>query len=772
MSEKAWISWVLPIKLLTSAFIIMDKIKSIVCLFVFLLATFSCTDNYQENNGLNGKNEKTYDKQIQDLMAKMSLNEKIGQLNMLSGDWSVTGPVIRSNFAKAIKAGKVGAMLNCYTAAYTHKLMKLAVDSTRLGIPLLFGYDVIHGQRTIFPIPLGESCSWDLDLIKKAARIAAEEASAEGIQWTFAPMVDITRDPRWGRVMEGSGEDPWYGSLVAKARVFGFQGKNLANNNTILACVKHGVAYGAPIAGRDYNTVELSKRTLFQTYLPPYHAAVEAGVATAMTAFNEIDGTPCTSNAWIWNDLFRKQWRFKGLVVSDYAAINELVKHGVAKNVPDADVLALHAGVDMDMMGMGYVKNLKKALEQKKVSMDEINKAVYRILKAKYELGLFDDPFKYCNDKREKTELMTPEKLAFARKDARESMVLLKNRNHLLPFSKKIHSIALIGPLANDKYDMIGSWSAAGDRYTKPVTLLEGVKNKLGSQVKIWYAKGTEINTNSTKGFARAIQLAKKADVVLLALGESSNMSGEASSRTHLDLPGNQNQLADAIFKVNKNTAVILMNGRPLTISNLDFVSPAILETWFAGTEAGNAIADVVFGDYNPSGKLTMTFPRNVGQIPIFYSHKNTGRPMDPNNHYTSKYIDSPNSPLYPFGYGLSYTTFTYKNMELNKKEISTSDTLRVSVTLTNMGNYDGTEVAQLYIRDLVGSVTRPVKELRGFKRVFLKKGQSEQITFSLTNSDLAFYRKDMSWGSEPGTFEVFVGSNSETQYKMSFVLE
>jgi beta-glucosidase len=750
----------------------MDKIKSIGWVFVFLLAMVSCTPKHQENQTATNKNGKSYDSQIRDLMAKMSLDEKIGQLNMLSGDWSVTGPVIRSNFAKQIKAGNVGAMLNCYTADYTRKLMKLSVDSTRLGIPLLFGYDVIHGQRTIFPIPLGESCSWDLPMMQKAARIAAEEASAEGIQWTFAPMVDITRDPRWGRVMEGAGEDPWYGSLVAKARVRGFQGKNLADDNTILACVKHGVAYGAPIAGRDYNTVELSKRTLFQTYLPPYHAAVEAGVATAMTAFNEIDGTPCTSNAWLWNDLFRKQWGFQGLVVSDYTAINELVKHGVAKDIPDADVLALHAGVDMDMMGMGYVKNLKKSLEQKKISIDEINKAVYRILKAKYELGLFDDPFKYCSNKREKTELMSPEKLAFARKIARESMVLLKNKHHLLPVSKDIHSIAIIGPLADNKYDLIGAWSAAGDRYKKPVSLLQGIKKKLGSGVKIYYAKGTEINTTSTQGFTKAIQIAKKADFVLLALGESSNMSGEASSRTHLDLPGNQNQLADAIIKANKNTAVILMNGRPLTIEHLNTIAPAILETWFSGTEAGNAIADVVFGDYNPSGKLTMTFPRNVGQIPIFYSHKNTGRPMNPNDHYTSKYIDSPNTPLYPFGYGLSYTTFSYAGLTLNNKNISNSDTLRVSLTLSNTGNYDGTEIAQLYIRDLVGSVTRPVKELRGFKKVFLKKGESKQLTFLLTNEDLSFYRKDMTWGSEPGAFEVFVGTNSDTDYKTSFVLK
>lgn len=747
----------------------MNRIKYLL-LSLYLLVNFGCQNTKKSNQTYSANN--TFDIQIKALMSKMTLDEKIGQLNMLSGDWSVTGPSIRSNFAKEIKEGKVGAMLNSYTASYTRKLMEMAVDCTRLGIPLLFGYDVIHGMRTIFPIPLGESSSWDLKLMEKSARIAAIEASAEGIQWTFAPMVDITRDPRWGRVMEGAGEDPWYGSLVAKARVKGFQGNDLSNDSTILACVKHGVAYGAPIAGRDYNTVDMSKRTLLETYLPPYHAAVEAGVATAMTAFNDLNGTPSTANAWIWNDLYRKQWGFKGFVVSDYTAINELVPHGVAKNLFDADVLAFNAGVDMDMMGTGYVSNLKKAVEEGLVSKKEIDKSVYRILKAKFELGLFENPCKYCSEERAEKDLMTPQNLAFARKDARESMVLLRNRNYLLPLSKNISSIAVIGPLANDKYDMIGAWSAAGDRYKKPVTLLEGVKNKLGGKVKIMYAKGTEINTKSTKGFAAAVQLAKKADVVLLAIGESSDMSGEASSRANINVPGNQLALVDAVLKANKNTVIILMNGRPLAIPHLDKVAPAILETWFAGTEAGNAIADVVFGDYNPSGKLTMTFPRCVGQIPIFYSHMNTGRPYNPKNHYTTHYLDCPNTPLYPFGYGLSYTTFQYVSLSVDKPEITTKDTLLVSVVLKNTGNHDGTEIAQLYIRDMVGSVTRPVKELRGFQRVFLKKGTSKKLTFTLTNRDLSFYRKDMSWGSEPGKFEVFVGGSSGTMYKTGFILK
>lgn len=738
--------------------------------FSMVLLTVSC--QHGTSVDLRSSNDNSLSWKINKLMSKMTLEEKIGQLNMLTGKGAVTGPIKNTNIKNKIKEGMVGAMLNCYTVSYTRKLMELAVDSTRLHIPLLFGLDVIHGQRTIFPIPLGESCSWDLKLIQKAAHIAAIEASAEGVQWTFAPMVDIARDPRWGRVMEGAGEDPWYGSLVAKAKVKGFQGKDLSNDSTILACVKHGVAYGAPIAGRDYNTVDMSKRMLFSVYLPPYHAAVEAGVATAMSAFDDLNGTPCTGNSWIWNDLFRKQWGFSGFVVSDYNSIDELIPQGVVKNLFDADVLALNAGVDMDMMGGGYVKNLKKAVEEGLVSEKEIDSSVYRILKAKFELGLFDNPYKYCDETREKNDTLTPQHLAVAREDARESMVLLKNSDHLLPFPKNIKSIAIIGPLGNDKPDMVGSWSGAGDRHNIPVSLFEGIKNKLGNKVRILYAKGTGFTSHSTKGFAQAIRIAKEANVVLLAIGESANMTGESSSRANIDIPGNQLALAKAVIKANRKTAVILMNGRPLVIPHLNKVAPAILEAWFGGTEAGNAIADVVFGDYNPSGKLTMTFPRCMGQIPIYYSHMNTGRPYDPKNHYSTHYIDCPNTPLYPFGYGLSYTKFQFDSLQIDKKAITTKDTLKVSVILKNKGDYDGTEIAQLYIRDMVGSVTRPVKELRGFKRVFLKKGTSKKIVFKLTNHDLSFYRKDMTFGSEPGRYEVFVGGNSDTQYKTGFVLK
>ena len=747
----------------------MKKVKILAFVFIAIFIFQSCGEQKKQVKNTNGKYK--YDKEIRELISKMTLDEKIGQLNLVTKNKAITGPLVKTNFRQDIKDGKIGSMYNAITAEFTKELMRLSVDSSRLGIPLLFAFDVIHGHRTIFPIPLGESCSWDLNLIEKTHRVAAEEASAEGINFTFGPMVDITRDPRWGRVMEGAGEDPWLGSQIAKARVKGYQSDDLSKNNTILACVKHVAAYGAPIAGRDYNTVDLSKRTLFEVYLPPYKAAVDAGVKTAMTAFNEINGVPCTANKWLWEDLIRKQWGFKGFVVSDYTAINELIKHGVAEDLYHAAVLAFNAGVDMDMVGQGFIKNLKKAIKNGDVSEERLNGSVYRILKAKYDLGLFDDPYKYCDVDREKKEVMSPEKIALARETASKSCVLLKN-NNVLPFKKDYRTIAVIGPLANDKENMIGRWSAAGDRYKRPVTLLEGIKNKVGNNVIVLYAKGTDIEGNSKKGFAAAINIAKKADAVILALGESNKMSGEAQSRSMIDLPGNQNALADETIKANKNTAVILMNGRPLTIEHLNEVAPAILETWFAGTEAGNGIADVIFGDYNPSGKLVMTFPRNVGQIPIFYNHKNTGRPYNPNDFYTSKYIDVPNSPLYPFGYGLSYTKFKYGNVHLNKKEMTSNDEIIATVTVTNTGDYDGEEVVQLYIRDLVGSVTRPVKELKGYQKIYLKKGEKKKVSFKIGKEELSFYRKDMTFGTEPGDFLVFIGGSSATENKAEFTLK
>ena len=750
------------------------KKTSYFVIFISLLVLSSCNDK-TENSNENAKSATSiskYDKQIKDLIAKMTLDEKIGQMNMLTSDWDVTGPVMRAGYKDAIKKGKAGTLLNAFTASYTRELVRLSVDSTRLGIPIMLGYDVVHGHRTIFPFPMAEACSWNLESMEKSARIAAIEASAEGIHWTFAPMVDISRDPRWGRVMEGAGEDTWLGTKIAEVRVKGFQGDDISKNNTVLACTKHFAAYGAPEAGRDYGTVDMSMRVLMETYMPPYKATVDAGVKTFMTSFNELDGVPSTGNKWLWEDLLRNEWGWHGFVVTDYTAINELIPHGVAGNLYDASVLAVNAGIDIDMVGDAYINNLKKAIDKGDVKESTIDKAVYRILEAKYELGLFENPYRYNDLEREKKEIMSADKVAFARKSATESMVLLKNNNQLLPFSKDIKTIAVIGPLADEKEDLIGSWSAAGDRKQRPVTLLEGIKNKLGDSVKILYAKGTEVEGNSKKGFNEAIRIAKKADVVLLAIGEKYWMSGEAASRSNIDIPGNQEELAKEIFKANKKTAVILMNGRPLTIENLDKTAPAILETWFAGTEAGNAIADVVFGDYNPAGKLVMTFPRNVGQIPIYYNHKNTGRPLLPEEKYTSKYLDVPNTPLYPFGYGLSYTTFKYSNIKIDKTEITENENVIVSIDVSNTGKYDGEEIVQLYIHDVVGSVTRPVRELRGFEKIMLKKGETKTVKFTLNKNDLSFYKIDMSYGTEPGKFDVYIGGSSGATDKTSFILK
>jgi len=570
-----------------------------------------------------------YEQKADSIIKMMTLEEKIGQLSLFTSDWDVTGPVMNNNYIQLIKEGKAGAIFNAYTVDYVRKLQKVAVEESRLHIPLIFGYDVIHGHRTIFPIPLAQACSWDLESIEHSEQIAADEATAEGINWTYAPMVDITRDPRWGRVMEGAGEDTWLGCQIAATRVKGFQGDNLANDNTLLACVKHFAAYGAPEAGRDYNTVGMSMQTLWGDYLPPYKAAVDAGVGSIMTSFNEINGTPSTSNAWLLNDVLRKQWDFKGFVVTDYTSINELIPHGVAADSADAGRLAINAGVDMDMQGNIYDKFLARLVKQGKVSVKTINKAVKRILVAKYELGLFSDPYSYCNNAREKTEIMTPEHMAFARKFAARSCVLLKNKNNLLPLSSSVRSVAVIGPLADAKQDMLGSWSAAGDG-NKCISLLEGLQSALSPNTKITYEKGCDVNDNSTVGIAKAVSAARSAQVVILALGESRDMSGEAASRSNIDLPGVQQMLAEAVIKANPNTVVVLFNGRPLTITNLDAIAPAILEAWFGGTEAGNGVADVLFGKYNPAGRLTMSFPKNIGQIPIYYNHKNTGRPVDP----------------------------------------------------------------------------------------------------------------------------------------------
>jgi beta-glucosidase len=733
--------------------------KSLVCLFLLVILIFSSCNNPSPEPGVDPK----MDAFVSGLMKKMTIEEKIGQLTLFTSDWSVTGATMRKDYADLIEKGEVGAILNAYTVDFVTKLQKQAVEKTRLGIPLLFGYDVIHGHRTIFPIPLAQASSWDLAAIERSDRIAAAEATAEGLNWTYSPMVDIARDPRWGRVMEGAGEDPYLGNLIAAARVTGFQGNDLSSDSTLLACVKHFAAYGAPQAGRDYNTVDMSLRSLYEWYLPPYRAAINAGAGSVMTSFNEIAGVPSSSNKWLLTDLLRNEWGFRGFIVSDYTSINELIPHGVAADGKQAAELAINAGLDMDMMGSLYLNHMKELIGSGSVTEETVNNAVRRVLEAKYKLGLFEDPYRYCNKKREASELMKKENLEFARKFASESLVLLKNDNNTLPVRNTIKTIALIGPLADSKRDMLGSWSAAG-QWQKCVTLLEGIKNRPGDKVRVIYSKGCEVNSSSTDGFRAAVIAARQADFVILALGESADMSGEAASRANLELPGVQMELARKVLETGVPSAVVLFNGRPLVIEELDKIAPAILEAWFGGTEAGNGIADVLFGDVNPSGKLTMTFPRNMGQIPVFYSVKNTGRPVDPARpaeKYKSRYLDSPNSPLYPFGYGLSYTSFNYSDITLNKNDFQSNDTIIAQVEIENKGQMDGEEVAQLYIRDIVGDVTRPLKELKGFRKVLIKKGEKATVIFKITPSELSYYHQDMSFKSDPGDFELYIGTSS-----------
>ena len=703
---------------------------------------------------------------IDDLMKKMTLEEKIGQLNLCTGGLFFTGPAVPKDNQGLIRQGKVGAILNTFGVDNVTALQKMAVDETRLGIPLIFGLDVIHGFRTIFPIPLAQACSWDMESIERSERIAASEATAMGINWAYAPMVDIARDPRWGRVMEGAGEDTWLGSCIAAARVKGFQGEDLGDKKTMMACVKHFAAYGAPQAGRDYNTVDMSERSLLEWYLPPYRAAVDAGAGSVMTSFNEIAGVPSSSNRWLLTDLLRNNWGFDGFVVSDWTSIPELILHGVAADSADAARLAINAGLDMDMAGMVYLNYVRALIEKGQVSEETLNKSARRILEAKYKLGLFEDPYRYCNKSREENEIMTPENMAFARTFAASSMVLLKNDNKTLPVSKKVKTIAVIGPLGDSKENTLGGWGAAG-QWDSCVTVLAGIKKKTAGTVNVLYEKGCEITSTGNGSFDKALEAARKADFVVLALGESQDMSGEASSRSDISLPGVQMELAQEVISTGKPVAVVLFNGRPLTITELNDIAPAILEAWFGGTQAGNAVADVLFGDVNPSGKLTMTFPRNVGQIPIFYNTKNTGRPFDPrltDDYFKSRYQDVSNSPLYPFGFGLSYTIFKYSPVTMNKTSFSKGDLIEASVAITNAGNYDGVEIVQLYIHDRVGNVTRPLKELKGFQRVGIKKGETAQVSFTLHLSDLSYYHEDMSFDYDPGEFELFIGPNSDVK--------
>lgn len=719
---------------------------------------------------------------ITNLMGKMTLDEKIGQLNLSGAGDITTGETTSSDIHQKIREGKVGGLLNIKSVSKIRAVQKIAVEESRLKIPLLFGMDVIHGYQTIFPIPLGLSCSWDLKLIEQSARIAAQEASADGLCWTFAPMVDISRDPRWGRVSEGSGEDPYLGAEIARAMVRGFQGDDLRKNNTIMACVKHFALYGAVEAGRDYNTTDMSRLRMFNEYFPPYKEAVDAGAGSAMASFNEVDGLPATANKWLMTDVLRKQWGFQGFVVTDYTGIAELTEHGLG-DLQEVSAQALHAGIDMDMVSEGFLKTIKKSLETGRINKSELELGCRRILEAKYKLGLFEDPFRYCDDNRAKTEIFTPENREISRKIAAQSLVLLKNDLQILPL-KKGGTIALIGPLADNKLNMTGTWSVAAD-FSKCVSLLSGIKAAAGDETTILTAWGTNIlndsildsrvsvfgkpsfrqNRSQKEMIDEAVEVAKKSDVIVAAMGECAEMSGECSSRSDISLPENQRELLKAMLATGKPVVMVLFNGRPLTIPWEAAHIPAILEVWFSGTEAGNAIADVLFGKVNPSGKLTATFPRNVGQIPIYYSTKNTGRPLPEGAwfmKFRSNYLDVPNEPVFPFGYGLSYTTFDYGDLKLSTSQAKGNQAITATVNLMNSGKTDGAEVVQLYIRDVVGSITRPIKELKGFQKVFLKAGETRPVTFKITPEDLKFYNGDLKYVWEPGDFVIMVGGNSK----------
>ncbi len=705
------------------------------------------------------------EKKINALLARMTLEEKLGQLQQLDGEANGN---YRPEHIELVRKGLLGSTLNVRGAQKANELQRIAVEGSRLKIPLIFGFDVIHGYRTIFPVPLGETSSWDSVAVERAASIAAAESRAAGVHWTFAPMVDIARDPRWGRIVEGAGEDPYLGSAMARARVRGFQGRDYSMPDRIVACAKHWVGYGAAEAGRDYNTTDISEWTLREIYFPPFKAAVDAGVGTFMSAFNDLNGVPTSANPFTLTRVLRGEWKFDGFVVSDYTSVEELIKHGLAANEMEAAQAALNAGVDMEMVSRLYNKHGSQLLKEGHLSQATIDEAVRRILRIKFRLGLFDKP--YADESRESNVIMSRENRAAAREIAARSMVLLKNERDILPLSKDVKSIAVVGPLADSQKDMIGSWSGDG-KAEDAVTLLAGIKAKAGSATKITYVKGCDIEGASTDGINEAARAAGEADVTIVAVGESAEMSGEASSRSSLDLPGRQLELVKALQATGKPVVVVLMNGRPLTINWIAENTPAILETWFAGTEAGNAIADVLFGDVNPGGKLPVTFPRAVGQVPIYYNHKNTGRPPDPNNKYSSKYLDVPVTPLFAFGYGLSYTEFKLSNLQLSAQSIRADGRLTASVEVENTGKRAGDEVVQLYIRDMAASRTRPLKELKGFERIALKPGEKRRVQFTLAPEQLGFYNTDMRFVVEPGMFKVMVGANSVDGLEASFAV-
>lgn len=758
-------------------------------LFVITILSFVLSGCNDKNNN------RKMDLYLNKLMKEMTIEEKIGQLNLpVSGDIT-TGQAKSSNIATKIREGQVGGLFNIKGVEKIEEMQRIAVEESRLGIPLLFGMDVIHGYETVFPIPLGLSCSWDMVAIEKTARIAAVEASAQGINWTFSPMVDISRDPRWGRVSEGNGEDPFLGGQIAKAMVKGYQGpadNQFTDNTQIMACVKHYALYGAGEAGRDYNTVDMSHQRMFNEYMYPYQAAVEAGVGSVMASFNEVDGIPATANKWLQTEVLRDWWGFDGFVVTDYTGISEMIDHGIG-DLQTVSARALDAGIDMDMVSEGFLTTLKQSLDDGLIKESDIDRACRRVLEAKYKLGLFEDPYKFIDSQRAETAVYTDEHRAYARKIASESFVLLKNENNTLPLEKK-GTIALVGPLANSKENMPGTWSVAADM-EKSTSLLDGLKAVVGDHAKIVYAKGSNLTEDAAleeraSMFGRslgrddrpeetirneALSIARNADVIVAALGETSEYSGESSSRSEIGIPEIQQRLLKELLKTGKPVVLVLFTGRPLTLTWEDAHVPAMLNVWFGGTEAAFAIGDVLFGDVNPSGKLTTTFPQNVGQIPLFYNHKNTGRPLADGawfEKFRSNYIDVSNDPLYPFGYGLSYTAFEYGDITLSSSAMDNNSSITANITVKNTGGYDGAEVVQLYIRDIVGSVTRPVKELKGFEKVFIKSGESKTVQFEIEPEMLKFYNYDLNFVNEPGEFEIMIGGNSRDTQSAFFNLQ
>ena len=758
------------------------KIRNLVFGALCGITFFSCSES-------GGGKEVEMDRFVTDLMGKMTIREKLGQLNLPSGGDLVTGSVMNCELSDMIRKEEIGGFFNVKGIKKIYDLQRLAVEETRLKIPLIVGADVIHGYETIFPIPLALSCSWDTLAIQRMARISAIEASADGICWTFSPMVDICRDARWGRIAEGSGEDPYLGSLLAKAYVHGYQGDSMQGKDEILSCVKHFALYGASEAGKDYNTVDMSHLRMYNEYFAPYRAAVEAGVGSVMSSFNIVDGIPATANKWLLTDVLRDEWGFQGLLVTDYNSIAEMSIHGVAP-LKEASVRALQAGTDMDMVSCGFLNTLEESLKEGKVTEAQIDAACRRVLEAKYKLGLFADPYKYCDTLRAEKELYTPEHRAVAREVAAETFVLLKNENHLLPLEEK-GKIALIGPMADARNNMCGMWSMTCTP-SGHGTLLEGIRSAVGDKAEILYAKGSNVyydaemekgavgirpleRGNDQQLLAEALRTAARADVIVAAVGECAEMSGESPSRTNLEIPDAQQDLLKALVKTGKPVVLLLFTGRPLLLNWESEHIPSILNVWFGGSETGDAVADVLFGKAVPCGKLTTTFPRSVGQLPLFYNHLNTGRPDPDNrvfNRYASNYLDEGNEPLYPFGYGLSYTDFVYGDLQLSSETLPKNGNLTASVTVTNKGNYDGYETVQIYLRDIYAEIARPVKELKGFDRIFLKKGESREVKFVLTEDDLKFYNSGLQYIYEPGEFDVMIGTNSRDVQTKRFIAE